>query len=457
MTSRNHLLSIPLDEYEIPPAQLNIESKIRSNLFPWNGQFSPQFVEVILRRYAGPCASVLDPFCGSGTILAEACRLGMAGTGIELNPAAFILARTYTLAILSPAERNHLTSSVARKLQTVIYNKSLPLMAAYSAPDTDAYQSSISALLEDASGEEQVILESLIILADFFKGVDISQLAKTWKKLRQIIEALPNASASITVHHNDGRYPSSEILHDLIFTSPPYINVYNYHQQYRASAEALGWDLLHIARTEIGSNRKNRSNRFLTVTQYCLDMAITLDSLWASTSLDARLIFVMGRESRVRGVPFFNGQIVANLAVDVIGYELTLRQERFFINRFGQKIFEDILHLKKSAQKKSKRNLLDATRQVASMILENGLTFVKGSDVRTDLIDALKRVSEVKESPRYQPKEPQQVKEKEVEHAISDPAPRKTKRHFNQRQIACERQKAHNGNNKEVSEVDSRY
>jgi DNA modification methylase len=457
MTNKNHLLSIPLDEYEVPPAQLNIESKTRSNLFPWNGQFSPQFVEVMLCSYARPCAKVLDPFCGSGTILAEACRLGMAGTGIELNPAAFILARTYTLATLSLAERSRLTSSVARKLQTVIYNKSLPLIANYSTPAAHTYQDSISALLDDTSGKERVVLESFIILADFFKGLEITRLAKTWKKLRQTIVALPNASASITVHHNDGRYPSSAILHDLVLTSPPYINVYNYHLHYRASAEALGWDLLHIARTEIGSNRKHRSNRFLTVTQYCLDMAIALDSLWTSTSLDARLIFVMGRESRVRGIPFFNGQIVANLAVDVVGYELTLRQERVFINRFGQKIFEDILHLKKSSPKKSERNLLDATRQVASMILENGLTHAKESDVRDDLIDALKRVSEVKESPRYQPKEPQQVKEEEVENAISDPALREAKRHFNQRQIACERQKTHNRSDRKISEVDSRY
>lgn len=59
------------------------------------------------------------------------------------------------------------------------------------------------------------------------------------------------------MYHGDGRFPNPAIPFGLVLTSPPYINVYNYHQQYRASAEALGWDLLEVAKTEIGSNRKH--------------------------------------------------------------------------------------------------------------------------------------------------------------------------------------------------------
>ncbi len=55
---------------------------------------------------------------------------------------------------------------------------------------------------------------------------------------------------------------------DFVITSPPYINVFNYHQNYRQSAEILGWDLLKIAKSEIGSNRANRGNRFYTIIQF---------------------------------------------------------------------------------------------------------------------------------------------------------------------------------------------
>ncbi len=39
-----------------------------------------------------PGGSVLDPFCGSGVVLAEARALGLAATGIDLNPAAALIA-----------------------------------------------------------------------------------------------------------------------------------------------------------------------------------------------------------------------------------------------------------------------------------------------------------------------------------------------------------------------------
>ena len=37
--------SIPIDNEEISQSELNIDNKTRSNLFCWNGQFSPQFIE----------------------------------------------------------------------------------------------------------------------------------------------------------------------------------------------------------------------------------------------------------------------------------------------------------------------------------------------------------------------------------------------------------------------------
>ena len=432
---------MPLNESEISAAQLNIESKARSNLFPWNGQFSPQFVEIMLRRYAPAGASVLDPFCGSGTVLAESVRLGLTGTGIELNPAAFMLARIYTLATLTSAERANLTTSVERKLQTVMH-KGWPLIAAVDVDSSDTYQAKLPLLIDISTEREQVVLEAFIILADFFKGASATKLAKTWGKLRQTVEKLPHTTAPIAIHHSDGRYPEGGDKHDLVFTSPPYINVYNYHQQYRASAEALGWDLLHVAKTEIGSNRKNRGNRFLTVTQYCLDLAITLDSLWNATTPDARLIFVMGRESRVRGVPFFNGQIAANLAVEAVGYGLSLRQERFFTNRFGQRIFEDIVHLEKGAHRKPSGGVLEIARKIAEATLTSGLEYVDNDEIKSDLIEAIKRVHEVKESPRYQHQESKNQTQEETIHGIPNPAPRKAERNTRQRQIARDRQTA---------------
>ena len=86
----------PLNTTEIPQGKLDIEDKSRSNPLPWNGQFSPQLVQVLLaKHYAAPGTVVLDPFLGSGTVLLEAGHAGIGAVGTEINPAAVAFARIY--------------------------------------------------------------------------------------------------------------------------------------------------------------------------------------------------------------------------------------------------------------------------------------------------------------------------------------------------------------------------
>ncbi|HRF93979.1 MAG TPA: hypothetical protein PLZ51_02230, partial [Aggregatilineales bacterium] len=81
---------------------------------------------------------------------------------------------------------------------------------------------------------------------------------------------MPYSTMPIDVILADARaMPVPQQSIDFVLTSPPYINVLNYHQQYRTSIESFGYNILQIAKSEIGSNRKHRSNRFLTVIQYC--------------------------------------------------------------------------------------------------------------------------------------------------------------------------------------------
>lgn len=72
MNDKVHMLGfrgVPLNKTDIDQAKLNIEDNRRSNLFQWNGQFSPQFIEVMLQKYAPRaawCSTLLpevEPFC----------------------------------------------------------------------------------------------------------------------------------------------------------------------------------------------------------------------------------------------------------------------------------------------------------------------------------------------------------------------------------------------------------
>ncbi len=88
---------IPIDRTDIQQADLNIDNKVRSNLFAWNGQFSPQFIESLLDNYASENTTVFDPFLGSGTTLYECARQGISAFGTELNASAYFMANIYGL------------------------------------------------------------------------------------------------------------------------------------------------------------------------------------------------------------------------------------------------------------------------------------------------------------------------------------------------------------------------
>ena len=194
---------------------------------------------------------------------------------------------------------------------------------------------------------EKIIMTGFIVILDLYnKKVDTNIIFTKWKQLRESLETLPFSEKYINVINNDSRnIPIDDNIVDLVITSPPYINVYNYHQQYRKSIELLGYNVLEIAKSEVGSNRKYRSNRFYTVVQYAKDICLILNELIRITKKDARIIFVVGRESNVRGVSFFNSRIVYRLATEVLGLDFALKQERVFKNRYGQMIYEDILHI----------------------------------------------------------------------------------------------------------------
>ncbi len=365
---------IPLDNTEISQSKLNIENKIRSNPLIWKGQFSPQLVQVLLQEYASPGIKLFDPFLGSGTLLLEAGRAKLTASGTEINPGAIVLAQTYKfINMKAPLRRLYLKRIQELLLQR--FPRDLPLFQGYAETTSNESEHTLKVKLVDSLLEandrlEYQLLETLIALLDFHKpGLSIERIFCAFRNLSQHIRTLPYSIQPIEIYHADARKtPLDSSSVDLIITSPPYINVFNYHQQYRASMEALSWNLLRVAKSEIGSNRKHRGNRFLTVIQYCLDLAQTLNEMTRICRPTARLIFVVGRESTVRGTKIFNGEIVAEIANRALGYDLLLRQERVFLNRFGQNIFEDILHF--ACPSSPRENFLHVAREIAKQVLD---------------------------------------------------------------------------------------
>lgn len=400
------LHSVPFDRESIPQDVLDIRDKERSNPLEWRGQFSPQLVEALLGYYEGRASSVLDPFVGSGTVLLEAARKGLVPTGIEVNPAAYHLAAFYELLRTPVALRAKILDSVA-SLVARTSSADGPLFGEQLGPQErarlvrDAWH--VAKETNTLKGLSQY-LAALLVLCDISNGeLREDRLLSSQAHLSELLNRLPyRPKCEVRVQLGDARQTGIENRSvDLVLTSPPYVNVYNYHQKYRGSVEAMGWDVLRAARSEIGSNRKHRGNRILTVIQYCMDMADVFAEIQRVLKRSGAAVLVVGRESMVRKTRFYNGEMLAEVAVRACGLELRKRQERVFLNRFGQNIYEDILHLGHAPETRpvaqSARHA--RARSIAATVLEDAFESCP-KETRDDIRSALDhQLNEVKPSP----------------------------------------------------------
>lgn len=388
--------------YSLPQSILNIQDKIRSNIFTWRGQFSPQLIENLILSYCPRNAKILDPFVGSGTVLYESACFGLQAFGCEVNPAAWILSRTYQLINQQLNKRESLISSITEKLEKY-FPKPL-LFQNFDLQDLEIveFEEYVFNIYAEADYFEKIILDTLIILLDVGNNrLSREYIHNTFYKLCQNIREFPYSEAKITTLLCDARSLSIEKDSiDFVITSPPYINVFNYHQNYRRSAELLGWDLLKIAKSEIGSNRANRRNRFLTVTQYCLDMAFVLQELQRVCKPNTRVIFVVGHESNVLGVPFSSTEIILELAKQSAIFELSLSQHRIFKNKFGKVIREDLLNFTTTDFRLSTNDLDEIAKNIATQVLSKGLEIVSEQN-KSALIAAIEKIPDTLKSPLY--------------------------------------------------------
>lgn len=384
--------------------KLDVRLKKRSNIFNWRGQFTPEFVEYILSSANLQAnALIADPFAGSGTVLIESAVKGYSSVGFEINPAAYQMACFYKYSILNLTERHELLFKVENKLAPVI--SGLNGQAIYE--DSKDYRTAYKGLIDVSKeinniGNKETLpfLMNLLFISEKDKKMTVQEsIRSSFNYLKKSLLNLPFCEAEINILNADARTISTHFQEkvDLILTSPPYINVFNYHQNYRAVTEAFKYDILDVAHSEFGSNRKNRGNRLLTVVQYCMDMEASINSFWHSLKDEGRLVMVVGRESNVRKTPFYNGEIVNDLILEMGGYRIIGREERSFGNKFGQQIFEDILIFEKVSNKvpipKNAVSIAERHLKVAERVAP--------SDVICDFKDAYTKLNNVKSSPIF--------------------------------------------------------
>jgi 16S rRNA G966 N2-methylase RsmD len=388
----------PIDRAFLPQDRLDLPTRGRLSLLPWKGQFTPEFVDVLLDVYLPKGGSVLDPFAGSGTVLFEASRRGVASHGAEINDAALAFCHVAELRSTDVAYRQDLLAEARSLLRQWPQHGDTKLRLWDDAQPTTAL---IEAAQHDANLWHLVCAAAVLAQVAYAK-LGRSSVLKALARIGEIVLESTQPLRSCSVYRADARgLPIDGASVDLVVTSPPYINVHNYHQYGRVAVELLGGNPLEAARSEIGANRKFRQNRFFTVVQYAIDMAEVLVELRRVLNPLGRAIFVVGRESRVRGISFQNGHLLIELARRGGLFEVQRRMERSFVNRFGAVIFEDIIELVPTIQ----AGTTSVGRSVGIDFLRDALCGQVDEAQRRDLESALAQAKSIEPSPYLSPTE----------------------------------------------------
>ena len=389
--------STPLETDEIPQSELNLDSSRNTNPLRYRGQFSPDLAGRLIGEYTSEKDVLYDPFLGCGTTIYEGIARNLESYGTEINTAGVEMARLAEFVSVPKEKRESICSeavSIANQLADPNQSK-LGGNSVQYAHQGELKKRVVASIQESEFSD---LVRSLLVNGlmewDYTSGEKSDSFPEDVKIFSEFVKELPyTTSNTLGIFHRDCRFvplPSNSI--DFVLTSPPYINVHNYHQHHRDSIEEFGWDILQMAKSEFGSNRKNRQNRFKTVVQFAIDTAQVFSELRRVLHNSGRMIFVVGRTSTVRGVQFNNGQFITAIGI-LSGFDLDTRQERVYQNNFGEEIYEDILHFTKDAEQTQPQSSItpeEFGREVLRHKLEEEPI---QEDVRSDIESAMTSAS----------------------------------------------------------------
>lgn len=278
-------------------------------IYPYRGKISAvdaiQIIEQLPRK-----GVLLDPFCGSGTIIYEAKRMGFDVIGVDNNPIAIQIARAKLSSI-------DISESIL-KVKNIISNikdskKKMPEKAKkYFHPKTAREIMNLLGYYEEFNDYEKAVFLGAICLAArgcnhyIWSSTQIGKLAPRKKyiplydkflmKLKKHYYCIDISNAKIIL--GDTRRLSSFIPNrsvDFVYTSPPYFDALDYTSYYTR--------IIHyILGTDIGEMKKGLIQNF---ENYEYDMKQCLSEIMKVAKEDALIIFVVG--DKKRGNEIING------------------------------------------------------------------------------------------------------------------------------------------------------
>lgn len=267
-------------------------SYLTHSLHPYPAKFPPQLPKKILEDYAFKGQTVLDPFCGSGTTLVEARIFGANAIGVDVNGLSVLLSKVKATPLTE--QQLSIVKDFILKIE-----KEIPKWKSEKRPKIKIkeiegqkhwFQNNVSEeitfLLNEISKETdrdiqnflKIVLSSIIVKVsnqesdtrfaaiekNITDGYTLEQFCKRayeYNLRMSEFSKLVCNETELKVYNADSRDLSfiSDNSVDIIITSPPYANTYDYYLYHKFRKRWLDLDVKFAQYNEIGSRREYSS------------------------------------------------------------------------------------------------------------------------------------------------------------------------------------------------------
>ncbi|MCX4239835.1 TRM11 family SAM-dependent methyltransferase [Paraliomyxa miuraensis] len=243
----------------------------------------------VLQAWAEPRTRVLDPFCGSGTVLVEARRRGLRTAGVDLNPLALRIAEIAT-TWAGPSERRALADAAQRVVEASFdrVQRRVPVRAPLAAAERQWYQPHVLLELGGLHAEIealppgmvrralQVVLSSIVVKFSrqraetterevdkrigkkVVTGFFARKAQELVARLAALADEAPEEGPSPRLWEGDARRLREVVgrwRFDLVLSSPPYGGTYDYADHHARRYPWLGLSAEALQRGELGARR----------------------------------------------------------------------------------------------------------------------------------------------------------------------------------------------------------
>ena len=261
------------------------------SLHPYPAKFPPQLSHTIIEKFAHKRATVLDPFCGSGTTLVEARLLGRNAIGVDVNGLSSLLSKVKATP-LSEKELVQIKSFLDlianedfqwKMKRPVIKVKEIDGLEHWfqlNVAEELTHILNLIAELDDVNVRDflKIVLSSIIvrvsnqesdtrfaarnknILDNFTFGLFLTRANEYLSRIADYSHKV-NGDGYLKLLNADSRNLSmlDNDSIDIVITSPPYANTYDYYLYHKFRKRWLDLDVHFAQYNEIGSRREYSS------------------------------------------------------------------------------------------------------------------------------------------------------------------------------------------------------